>query len=269
MFQKHKLKKQIIEKFSNGKKTIMNILLIGYEATDFPRKRLSKYKSKFFSFNIIKETYRNIHVKPSSEKTLLLTYSKDDLLNACLEKSTANEMCIAIINQKVDGGSYGSALDYDERFFYLSFYGTRRILRENNIGVFNFILNAAYRNFLRYKCKNNLMHDDIYGCIFDKCMDDYINYIALSASKASICDFCKKKITPLLCERTGLESFEANNIINRIEKELKIVKMTPYFRLQKWVYENPKRIKFMLGLSALASFILGALASLLIAFLVR
>jgi len=151
IFRRHKnidILQRVVKKFSAGNEnTTIRIVLIGYEPRGFPRKKLDKFKSKLFKFIITEQIHREIKITDSLDLTLKEYKRKD--IESCLSKYPHNEIIIAIVNQIVECGNYGGCIDENERLFYLSLYGTREILRENHVSLYNFIILAAYRNLFR------------------------------------------------------------------------------------------------------------------------
>lgn len=136
------------------------------------------------------------------------------------------------------------------------------ILKFDNIPLENLLLRMLYSVSLVYKlCGNkmptseemrNYTHDETRGCVFD--FDGVKSDVVYSLDKPQLCHSCVETLTS-----NGRHRLE-NNLVNKVQQELKDIKKGLYYRLADFIKSKPI---LAIIISSVAAIILGIIGSTL------
>ncbi|MCL2630417.1 MAG: sigma factor G inhibitor Gin [Firmicutes bacterium] len=227
-----KSRKRKFYKVSDYAPTKVHIINMGSSDFYFLKSELKDHNSRIF--NVVFE----------EENIEIAEFGLDGENDVCLEDGAMVEK----FNQQIKDGqtgiyilltdyrtktNYGGSLNEQQSLFYLSLYGTKKIIAEANISVINFLLIAIYRDVLRYVCKKRIWNDEFRNCIFDTSKNEKIKLLSKSCGKPKICDDCKEEITKTLDD----DSFYG--YYKYIEKKLKKLRKARFYRLQDFIHDHP------------------------------
>lgn len=218
---------------------IVKICKIGHFNHSINISNLEKHKSKYFKI-IDTETVTCIDVDHFKDQYI---YPNEKICHDIGNDETDVDVKVAIIDQPLEGNFYMHRLD--DRKVVISIFPIIDVLRENKIPLENYILRCIYEVvlFLYENSFNsqvsNIPHHETRCCLFDK--NVFTDRIIYSCVKPIICDKCKSRL-----EKKNLPK----NFVKDIEKELKKLNKTLYYRIEDRVKKNPILYIFLTALSA-------------------
>ncbi|WP_294350554.1 hypothetical protein [uncultured Clostridium sp.] len=205
------------------KKIKIKLVQLGKQQHEDVFEKLKNYKSSIFEVEIYRKNLPECDYEWGYR-----FHTLKELLNA--ENNSDYDMCIGFIDTIIENNYFGKRLD-EYKTYIISFYEVDEILQKENIDIFNYILLTMYKYITRYKLRisgEKLVHDETRGCIFDMCGDK--RNVIYSCNKPIICNECRSKIYKYDCDE---------EYIKNLEKELKKIKKTVYYRISDFIKKEP------------------------------
>lgn len=161
------------------------------------------------------------------------TYT-DQQLEKLLAPAAGAEITLGLINARLEGNFYLRRLP--QNVAVLSLYEMAEIVQYENFSVDTFILRTAYELAVLFKVEGRIpatgefswAHDDIRGCLFDMCSSK--GDIVFSLHRPCLCGACRNQV---------LEKRVDVNLLPSLDKELRRIHKTLFFRLTDWIKVHP------------------------------
>jgi hypothetical protein len=234
-------------------KVRIKIGIIGYLPFEFNRKKIKNWRSDVFEVTEVDEH----DIYTSRADTFDWGYS-DETLNNELPQRDKEDVFIGITYVPIENNYYARRLDNNR--VIISFCGICQDLIDSNIPVENLVLRVIYASSLIFIAEKNIpsaktrrhdfLHDDTRRCIYDMTGNDKRDVI-YSLDRPQLCDACKTKLKAKKIP---------NNIVDKVNVELKRIKKNQFFRISQFVKRKPL-------LSILLTFITGVIISLIANFI--
>jgi hypothetical protein len=179
----------------------------------------------------------------------------DGQLAMLLQEEDEADLTLGLIDAPLEDNYYLRRLS--ERTAVLSFYQMADIAQKAGCGMEQYVLRNAYELTVLSVASGSLLphdadtwaHDETRGCLFDMNASKYS--IVHSLDRPNLCEQCRARVS-----RARLPQ----GFLQRLERELRLVRRPLYERLSSWVRSHP-----ILALSAAAggSILLNVTASVL------
>lgn len=152
-----------------------------------------------------------------------------------------SDVLIAFTNVAIQDNYF--ARRFSDNRVCVSYNGMTEILNYNDIPLENLLLRVLYSVSFVYKRygkrlpemseHTNFTHDETRGCIFD--MDGIKSDVIYSTYKPQLCSSCIHNLTnnPVAANRIS------NNLINKVQMELRKLDKGVYYQLADWIKKNP------------------------------
>jgi len=233
-------------------KVKIRLITLGQIPAGFNKKVIKKHKSSVYQ---LIGDIENFALNSDSDGASW-EYS-DELLSKQIKENFAGDILIAISNIPLEDNYYTRRLSGNRVVF--TFHEIKDFLILENIPLENIVFRLLYGYTLVYKRSGdqipstinltNFAHDETRGCLFD--MNGLKNDIIYSCVKPIICSDCK--------ERLKKENV-SNDMITKVEKEIKSFNKRRYYVIVDLIKSNPILAIFI---SSLTAIILGAIGSIL------
>ncbi|MCL2405005.1 MAG: hypothetical protein FWC92_05610 [Defluviitaleaceae bacterium] len=204
------------------KKTKIKIVKLGYQKNNIVFDKLKKYKSKIFEVEIFEQDLPKCDFEWG--------YSFDtlrDILTTNFDEKYFN-ICIGYLDATIENNLFGKKLK-DNNVTVVSFYQIEKILSDNNIDIFNFVLSMIYRHLTRYiVVGESLSHSATRSCLFDMCGNK--NDVIYCSSQPIICNICESKIKKVQTP---------DGYLAVLKKELKRIRKHNYYVIVEAIKKHP------------------------------
>ena len=231
------------------KKIKIKIVKLGYQKNNISLEKLKKYKSKIFEIETFEQNLPMCDYEWG--------YSFDtltELLTTNFDESHFN-MCIGFVDTMIENNFFGKKLK-DDNISVVSFYQVEKILSDNNIDIFNFILSMIYRHVTRYVVVGkSLSHSATRSCLFDMCGNK--NDVIYCSSQPVICNECESKIKNVQMP---------DNYLIVLKKELRRIRKHKYHVLVEFIQKHPY---FSLFIGFISSIVIGLITNFIFALLMN
>jgi len=231
-------------------KTKISIAVIGYMPADFDLRKISEWNSDVFSISGDIQSYTLNRDSDGIDWEFT-----DSSLEEILPEQFGGDFLIALVNVPIQLNWYTRRLSENRLVF--TFFEISEILSHSNIPLENIVYRLLYAYTLTYKrCGNkipmareitNFTHDETRGCLFD--MNGIKSDIIHSCHDPIICPHCVENLKK---ERVS------NEIISKVQKEIKNIKKPLFFQIAEFVKKHPL---WSLLISAVTAIVLGAIGS--------
>lgn len=231
-------------------KVNITVTTIGHMPADFNKNKITNWKSSVFSINGEIESY-SLNKNSDGENWEFL----DKNLEEVLPTNFNSDFLISIVNVPIELNWYTRRLSNNRIVF--TFHECKEILTHYNIPLENIIYRVLYAYTLLYKRSNNKIpvtsehthfaHDETRGCLFD-----------MNGLKTDIIHSCHNPIICKHCEEKLKQEKISNEVISKIQREIKRIKKPLFYRLADFVKKHPIA---SLIISAITAIILGAIGS--------
>lgn len=225
----------------------INIGIIGYLPFEFNKKKVKQWKSDIFEICDISEYTISTQKSDTSE----WEYS-DIILNSEMPKRQGVDIFIGLTYIPIQDNYYARRLE-DNRVI-VSLFEIHKDIITNNLPIENLLLRVIYASSIIYFIEKNiptaqlgrhkLLHDDTRGCIYD--MTGNKSDVIYSLDKPKLCDNC---IAQLRAKKVS------NEVIAKVNKELKRIRKDRYHRIEMFVKKRPL-------LSLIITFVVGVAMSI-------
>ncbi|MFA5190938.1 MAG: hypothetical protein WC740_09435 [Verrucomicrobiia bacterium] len=176
-------------------------------------------------------------------------------LRSLVQADNDADFTVALINAPLEDNYYMRRLDDD--VVVISLYEMADIVQSSNFTIEHYILRNIYELAVLYVGNNERIppsgytwaHDDVRGCLFD--MNSTKSDIVFSMHRPRLCDACRHRLSSVQIDSQFLPT---------LDKELRRIEKTLYFRMIEWVKAKPK---CALALTAVSAVILNLVASLI------
>jgi ferredoxin len=233
-------------------KTKITVATVGYIPAELDRQKIKYWKSDVFFIEGGIESYS----LPVDSDGLNWEFT-DSSLEDILPNQFAGEILLAVVNVPIENNWYSRRLSNNRIVF--TFYEIKEILFYNNFPLENIIYRMLYAYTLLYKRSDsriplgsentNLTHDETRGCLHD-----------MTANKIDIIYSCHEPIICSDCVERLRKGKVSNEILSKVEKEIKKIKKPLFYRIAGFVKKHPI---WSLAISAISALILGIIGSLI------
>jgi hypothetical protein len=226
------------------KKMKITIIKLGHVERLFDLKAILKWKNDLFEITNI----QSIPHLPNSENSdffLDQKYDIDDIKDK-INCPKDSDIAVAIMACRFIDNFYMHRAQ--SNCVVISLYGINDILSNANISIENFILKQFYEIFtMKCICDDiesfdafSIIHKDTRGCIFDLNGDK--QDIIYNTESPIICDSCRAEFKRRQAD---------NNILSKIENELKRIRKPIIKRVEIFIKQYPLVSMCITGLSAI------------------
>lgn len=204
-------------------KVNIKLITIGHMPIEINKQKLINWKSKVFKIDPDIPSY----TLPIESDGYNWDFS-DENIKSILPDNGEFDIRLVIVNVPLEEGYYARRLCNNTAV--ITFHMMSEILHQNNIPLQNLILRVLYAYslvYIRYN-KNitdnvstrDFTHDETRSCIFDMTGIKY--EVIYSAAKPILCESCIE---------ASKKQRVSNEILNHINKELKRIRKSLYFRI--------------------------------------
>ncbi len=235
------------------KKIKIKLVSIGHLPTDFQEKKVLNWKSSVFE---ILGDIENFSLRCDSDEQGWAF--SDQLVRTQLPEQFDADFMVAIVNVPIEDNWYSRRLGNNQIVF--TFHATKEILEHYNIPIENVIYRMLYAYALLYKrageripdfgAAPSFTHDETRGCLFD--MNGIKTDLAVSCSKAAICDECQERLR---------QEKVSNHTIEIIKHEIKKIRKDLYYRAFDFIKRHPIWALSLSSAFALALGICGSISA--------
>ncbi|MFT7688899.1 MAG: hypothetical protein ACI9FB_004264 [Candidatus Azotimanducaceae bacterium] len=230
----------------------INLVTVGHLPADFDKSKIKAWKSDVFSIEGDIDNY-SLNNDSDGEDW---SYTDANLAQQ-LPREVAGDFLIALVNVPLELNWYSRRLNENKVIF--TFHEMREILQFSNIPLENIVFRLLYAYSLQFKRSNgklptsneytNFTHDETRGCLFD--MNGLKTDVVHSCHQPIICPDCIGRLR---------NETVSDNLITKVQQEIKKVQKPLFYRVLDFVKVHPLR---SLTISAASAIVLGAIGSYL------